>query len=74
MEKKIKIAIEQYVNSQLTFAAMYPQDAEHYKHNAFGAVEFACKMLDNEKAYWTSKELQDQWINEWVNLFDQMYK
>lgn len=74
MEKQIRIEIQKYVNSQLTFAAMYPQDAQLYEHNAFGAVEFACQMLCTKKAYWTSKEIEDLWNTEWVNLFHQLYR
>lgn len=74
MENTIKNAIIQYVDNQLYFAVTHPEDAQLYEHNAFGAVELACQVLNAQKAYWTSKELEDRWASEWVNLFHQLYR
>lgn len=63
-----------YVESQLNYAGMYPADAQLYEHNAFGAVEVACRILCEQKDYWTSKELEDRWASEWMNLFHQLYR
>lgn len=61
-----------YVESQLNFANQYPTDTQLYMHNAFGALELACRILSEQKNYETCMVLEDTWNNEWKNLFYQL--
>ena len=63
-----------YIETQLKYASMHPADAQLYKHNAFGALELACRILSEQKNYETCMVLEDTWDNEWKNLFYQLYR
>lgn len=63
-----------YIEAQLNYASIEPADAQIYEHNAFGALELACRILYEQRDYEASKTLEDTWNREWRNLFHQLYR
>ena len=62
--------LKKYINAELTWSMMYPENAELFEHNAFGALELACTLVDED----TRCNLENWWTDEIMNLFHQSYK
>lgn len=65
-------SIESFINSRLQYAAQVPANAAVFEAQAFGALEFACRMVWKDNPNLEAK-LISKWNDEWKNLFSQLY-